>query len=119
VKKTSRREFVAAGAGAIALSAAIFKSTQGWLTTVGQYAGYGVERTLHEPMTPPAGAEIDPVSHALNRLTFGPGPGDHARVSAMGVKAFIEEQLAPDAIGDSLCDRATARFGDLWNEPLG
>jgi len=119
VKKTSRREFVAASAGAVALSAAIFKSAQGWLTTMGQYAGVGVERTLHEPMTPPAGAEIDPVSHALNRITFGPGPGDHARVSAMGVKAFIEEQLGPEKIDNSLCDRATARFGDLWNEPLG
>ncbi len=119
MKKTSRREFVAAGAGAMALSAAIFKSAQGWLTNVGQYAGVGVERTLHEPMTPPVGTEIDPVSLALNRFTFGPGPGDHARVSAMGVQAFIEEQLAPDTIDDSLCDRAIARFGDMWNEPLG
>ena len=119
MKKISRLEFVAAGAGAMALSAAIFKSAQGWLTSVGQYAGVGVERTLHEPMTPPATAEIDPVSHALNRFTFGPGPGDHARISAMGVKAFLDEQLAPDTIDDSLCDRATARFGDMWNEPLG
>ena len=119
MKKTSRREFVAAGAGALALSAAIFKSAQGWLTDMGQVAGYGVERPLHFPLTPPAGAEIDPVSHAISRLTFGPGPSDHARVSAMGVNAFIEEQFAPDAIDDSLCDRAIARFGDMWKEPLG
>jgi len=103
----------------IALNTAIFKSAQGWLTEIGQYAGVGIERSLHEPMIPPSAAEIDPVSHALNRLTFGPGPGDHARISAMGVNAFIEEQLAPDAIDDSLCDRAIARFSDLWNEPLG
>jgi uncharacterized protein (DUF1800 family) len=37
----------------------------------------------------------------------------------MGVSAFLEEQFAPDAIEDSLCDRAIARFGDMWNEPLG
>lgn len=119
MKRTSRREFVVASAGAIALSAAIFKSAQGWLTDMGHYAGYGVERVPHGPMTPPSAAEIDPVSHALNRLTFGPGPGDHARVSAMGVNAFIEEQLAPEKIDDPLCDGVTARFGDLWNEPLG
>ncbi len=119
MKKTSRREFVAASAGALALSAAIFKSAQGWLTNVAQYAGVGVERSLHGPMTPPAAAEIDPVSHALNRLTFGAGPGDHARISAIGVNAFLEQQLAPEKIGDSLCDRAIARFGDMWAEPLG
>lgn len=119
MKKTSRREFVAAGAGAIALSVAIFRSAQGWLKDMGQLAGIGIERSLDGPLTPPAAADLDPVSHALNRMTFGPGPGDHARVSAMGVGAFIEEQFAPEKIDDSLCDRATARFGDIWTEPLG
>jgi uncharacterized protein (DUF1800 family) len=119
VKTTSRREFVAAGTGAIAMSAAIFKSAQGWLNDMGQIAGIGVERPLHRPLTPPAATDLDPVSHALNRMTFGPGPGDYARVSTMGVNAFIEEQLAPENVDDSLCDRAIARFGDMWNEPLG
>ena len=31
MKKTSRREFIVAGTGAVAMSAAIFKSAQGWL----------------------------------------------------------------------------------------
>ncbi len=119
MKKSTRREFIAASAGAVALSAAIFKSAQGWLAHMGQVAGIGVGRPLDRVLTPPHAEKIDPVSHALNRLTFGPGPGDHARVSAMGVSAFIEEQLAPEKIDDSLCDRATARFADLWNEPLG
>lgn len=116
---TTRREFVAAGAGAIALSAAIFRSAQGWLRDMGQLAGVGVVRPLDGPLTPPGAAEIDAASHTLNRLTFGPGPGDHARVSAMGAQAFIEQQLAPEKIDDSFCERATARFGDLWAEPLG
>ena len=119
MKKSTRREFIAASAAAVALSAAIFKSTQGWLTQMGQVAGIGVERPLDRVLTPPHDGKIDPVSHALNRLTFGPGPGDHARVSAMGVGAFIEEQLAPEKIDDPLCDRVTARFSDMWNEPLG
>ena len=119
MKTTTRREFIAASAGALALSAAIFKVAQGWLTQGGQYVGYGVKRTLPAQLTPPAAMEIDPVAHALNRWTFGPGPGDYARVAAMGVDKFLDAQLAPDSLDDSLCERATARFADLWCEPLG
>lgn len=37
---------------------------------------------------------------ALNRLTFGPRPGDVERVEAMGVDRWIEEQLNPETIDD-------------------
>jgi uncharacterized protein (DUF1800 family) len=40
-------------------------------------------------------------THALNRLTFGPRPGDVARVQAMGVDKWIESQLHPEKIDDS------------------
>jgi uncharacterized protein (DUF1800 family) len=39
--------------------------------------------------------------HALNRLTFGPRPGDVDRVAAMGVNKWIEQQLHPEKIDDS------------------
>jgi uncharacterized protein (DUF1800 family) len=39
--------------------------------------------------------------HALNRLTFGPRPGDIDRVAAMGVDKWIDLQLHPDHIDDS------------------
>jgi uncharacterized protein (DUF1800 family) len=39
--------------------------------------------------------------HALDRLTFGPRPGDVDTVSAMGVGKWIELQLYPDKIDDS------------------
>ena len=116
---TTRREFVVAGVSAIALSTAIFKTVQGWLGEAGQYGGYGLRRALEGRMTPPPAAEIDAAAHALNRLTFGPSPGAHARVAAMGVDAFIDEQLAPEKIDDALCDRALARFADCWWEPVG
>ncbi len=38
---------------------------------------------------------------ALNRLTFGPRPGDVERVEAMGVDRWIDQQLEPDTIDDS------------------
>ena len=53
---------------------------------------------------PPDSTEIDLVTHVLNRITYGPRPGDYQRVTAMGVDAFIEAQLAYDTIGDRRCD---------------
>jgi len=38
--------------------------------------------------------------HALNRLTFGPRPGDVNRVMAMGVDHWIDDQLHPEKIDD-------------------
>jgi len=39
--------------------------------------------------------------HALNRLTFGPRPGDVQRVMAIGVEKWIDLQLHPEKIDDS------------------
>ncbi len=44
------------------------------------------------PMT-----EDQRVAHVLSRLTFGARPGDFERVKAMGVEAFIAQQLDPDS----------------------
>ena len=42
--------------------------------------------------------------HALNRLTFGPRPGDVQQVMAMGVDQWIDLQLHPQKIDDSALD---------------
>src|SRR5262249_34351673 len=39
--------------------------------------------------------------HALNRLTFGPRPGDIERINQLGVEKWIELQLHPEKIDDS------------------
>src|SRR5438309_7571676 len=41
------------------------------------------------------------VAHVLSRLTFGARPGDFERVKAMGVEAFINQQLDPDSIDNT------------------
>ncbi|MBZ5610162.1 MAG: DUF1800 domain-containing protein [Acidobacteriia bacterium] len=41
------------------------------------------------------------ILHALDRLTFGPRPGDVARVKKMGVKKWIDLQLHPERIPES------------------
>src|SRR4051812_4555543 len=46
------------------------------------------------------------VLHALNRVAFGPRPGDVERVRAMGVDAWIARQLAPASIADAAGDSA-------------
>jgi uncharacterized protein (DUF1800 family) len=51
--------------------------------------------------------------HALNRLTFGPRPGDVERVSQMGVDKWIELQLHPDKIDDSVVEARLAAFRTL------
>ncbi len=45
--------------------------------------------------------------HALSRLTFGPRPGDLDHVRAIGVQAYVEQQLNPESITipASLVDR--------------
>jgi uncharacterized protein (DUF1800 family) len=45
-------------------------------------------------------AEQKRAIQALNRLTFGPRPGDIDRVMAMGVDNWIDQQLHPDKIDD-------------------
>src|ERR1035441_1894772 len=39
--------------------------------------------------------------HALDRLTFGPRPGDVQSVAAIGVGKWIEQQLHPEKIDNS------------------
>ena len=51
--------------------------------------------------------------HALNRLTFGPRPGDVERVNAMGVDKWIDLQLHPDKIDDHALDARLAGFRTL------
>jgi len=43
----------------------------------------------------------DQVIHALNRLTFGPRPGDVEAVRKMGVKKWIDLQLHPERIAEN------------------
>lgn len=51
--------------------------------------------------------------HVLNRLGFGPRAGDIERVTAMGVDAYIDEQLHPERIADPVVDAKIAGFSGL------
>ena len=51
--------------------------------------------------------------HALNRLTFGPRPGDLQQVMAVGVDRWIDLQLHPEKIPDSAMESRLAPFRTL------
>jgi uncharacterized protein (DUF1800 family) len=58
----------------------------------------------------PATPDDATIAHVLSRLTFGPRPGDVARVREMGLDRWIERQLHPEAIDDH---EVEARLAEL------
>jgi uncharacterized protein (DUF1800 family) len=50
------------------------------------------------------------IIQALNRLTFGPRPGDASKVRAIGLDNWIDQQLRPEKIDDSAIDQFVARY---------
>ena len=65
------------------------------------------------PVKTVVGAELTGdarVLHALNRLTFGPRPGDVAAVKAMGLNKWFEMQLNPAAIDDAKLDEKLLEY---------
>src|SRR3954451_9223263 len=46
-------------------------------------------------------AEDQKILQALNRLTFGPRPGDAQAVKALGLKKWIDRQLHPESIREN------------------
>ena len=54
--------------------------------------------------------EEERAAQALNRLTFGPRPGDLQRIQAIGVKKWVEMQLNPEQVDDSLLEARLQSF---------
>ena len=79
------------------------------------------QRSATKSATAPSGIEREQtadqqVIQVLNRLAFGPRPGDVAKVRAMGVDAWINEQLYPDRINDGPMDQVLARYSFLQQD---
>ena len=66
----------------------------------------------HDKAAPAANDQHRAV-HALNRLAFGPRPGDVQQVMSMGVDNWIDLQLHPDKIQDSDLQARLAPFRTL------
>ncbi|HKW12776.1 MAG TPA: DUF1800 domain-containing protein [Gemmatimonadaceae bacterium] len=53
------------------------------------------------------------VQQVLNRLSFGPRPGDAERVRAIGVDKWIVQQLTPERIDDAPADELVGHYQTL------
>ena len=57
------------------------------------------------------------IVHVLNRITFGPRPGDVEAVEKWGLHNYIERQLHPETIDDSAVEQQVAQFELLQMTP--
>ncbi|HEV8169919.1 MAG TPA: DUF1800 domain-containing protein, partial [Pyrinomonadaceae bacterium] len=62
---------------------------------------------------PRALTEQQRILHVLNRLGFGARPGDVERVKAMGLENYINQQLNPEKISDSVAENKLAELSTL------
>ena len=75
------------------------------------------------PFPPPAGDDVDLITHAVGRMSFGLRPGDHARVrsldadDARAVERHVDAQLSPNAIDDEAAEGRLARYAELGDSP--
>jgi uncharacterized protein (DUF1800 family) len=53
------------------------------------------------------------ISHVLNRIGFGPRPGDIERVRKIGLRQYIEQQLYPERIMDSSAEQRVSNLISL------
>jgi uncharacterized protein (DUF1800 family) len=53
------------------------------------------------------------IMHAMNRLGYGPRPGDVERIRKMGLEKWIDQQLHPDSIDDAAFEQRLQRYPTL------
>jgi hypothetical protein len=78
-----------------------------------------VPTTASGKVTLPGSVQKTPLTHqqktlhALNRLTFGPRPGDEQAVNKMGMEVWFKRQLHPENIDDSAFEARLDQFPAL------
>ncbi len=61
--------------------------------------------------------EDEAITHALNRLGYGPRPGDAERIRRMGLETWIQKQLHPELIDDKAAEARLAAYPTLTMMP--
>ncbi|HXB22105.1 MAG TPA: DUF1800 domain-containing protein [Candidatus Solibacter sp.] len=69
------------------------------------------------PAKPQVLTEHDRALHALERLTFGPRPGDIEKVLSLGVDNWVEQQLNPVQLPNTNLDARLAPYRTLRMQP--
>jgi len=82
----------------------IILMTTGWLT-----GGHAAESS---PLN-----EREKAAHVLNRLGYGPRPGEIDRVAEFGVEKWIRTQLTPEKIEDGKAEQMVAKLTYIHKTP--
>jgi uncharacterized protein (DUF1800 family) len=61
----------------------------------------------------PARPDVRTITHVLNRLGFGPRPGDVERIQEMGLAKYIDQQLHAERVPNGALDERLASFTTL------
>ena len=78
--------------------------------------GLGAMISAGTETTTPAGGDLtesQKIVHLLNRIGFGPRPGDVERVRKIGIDTYIERQLDPERIDDRAAELRLASLPSL------
>lgn len=111
----NRRQFLQAAAGASLLGLA------GCSDVPAKIAQLGLTMpapNVAGPFGAPVEAGKDLIAHVISRVSFGAAPGDYDHVREIGIDAYIDEQLSPDTIDDSFCERRIRRLQTI-HQPVG
>ena len=113
----------AAGATFVGLALALLLTLGAALAVPGAKANPGPNRSRAKEIVLPKSfkgdlpitelSEDQAILHALNRLGYGPQPGEVARVRQMGLARWIDQQLDPASIDDSALEKRLARYPTL------
>ena len=57
--------------------------------------------------------EDEKIVHILNRLAFGPRPGDVQKVKAMGIQSYLDQQLTPERVDDTATQQKLTAYAML------
>jgi uncharacterized protein (DUF1800 family) len=95
--------------------AAVYLTLPAWLGACSHGAAVPAGQRLAQPETWDdlrPGAHPD-IVHLLNRITYGPRPGEVELVAQTGWDAFLDQQLHPEQIDDSALEAQLAQFKTL------
>ncbi len=104
----SRRDFFKLSGATLATAAAVQHNTI-------VQAAPETTNSLNTSQTASTAAN-DPILRFLNRAGYGPRPGDYAKASAVGLAAYLEEQLNPTLIDDRFVDGIMQEM-TVYNKP--
>src|SRR6185437_2278684 len=76
-------------------------------------SGYNLPKSFKGKLPITQLTEDEAILHALDRLAYGPRPGDVDRIRKIGLEKWIDQQLNYDSIDDSALQEKLAEFKTL------